>query len=226
MLDEQRATAERRRSSSKRIYKGDEHVESSSRSSDDDDVEALAKKLEGRRLHGVAGVRRRGRGATSRARSSSPGCRPSGQTILFDGRTGDAFDQNVTVGIMYMLKLHHLVDDKIHARSIGPVLARHAAAPGRQGAVRRAAARRDGGVGDGSLRRGLRAAGVPHRQERRRAWAAPACTRPSSRATTRWRPGLPESFNVLIKELQSLCLNVELVEVDAGQRPTAAAEEE
>src|SRR5438094_3472864 len=44
----------------------------------------------------------------------------SGQMILFDGRTGEAFDQDVTVGIMYMLKLHHLVDEKIHARSIGP----------------------------------------------------------------------------------------------------------
>ena len=44
----------------------------------------------------------------------------SGQTVLFDGRTGEAFDQEVTVGVMYMLKLHHLVDDKIHARSIGP----------------------------------------------------------------------------------------------------------
>src|SRR6185436_15123727 len=44
----------------------------------------------------------------------------TGQAILFDGRTGEAFDQNVTVGVMYMLKLHHLVDDKIHARSIGP----------------------------------------------------------------------------------------------------------
>ena len=43
-----------------------------------------------------------------------------GQTILYDGRTGEPFDQDVTVGIMYMLKLHHLVDDKIHARSIGP----------------------------------------------------------------------------------------------------------
>ena len=40
--------------------------------------------------------------------------------ILFDGRTGEAFDQDVTVGVMYMLKLHHLVDEKIHARSIGP----------------------------------------------------------------------------------------------------------
>ena len=45
---------------------------------------------------------------------------PSGQVVLFDGRTGDAFDRKVTVGYIYMLKLHHLVDDKIHARSIGP----------------------------------------------------------------------------------------------------------
>ena len=44
----------------------------------------------------------------------------SGQTVLYDGRTGEAFDRKVTVGVIYMLKLHHLVDDKIHARSIGP----------------------------------------------------------------------------------------------------------
>ena len=44
----------------------------------------------------------------------------NGQTVLFDGRTGEAFDEDVTVGVMYVLKLHHLVDDKIHARSIGP----------------------------------------------------------------------------------------------------------
>ena len=43
-----------------------------------------------------------------------------GQTELFDGRSGEAFQEKVTVGVMYMLKLHHLVDDKIHARSIGP----------------------------------------------------------------------------------------------------------
>jgi DNA-directed RNA polymerase subunit beta len=48
------------------------------------------------------------------------GLNKSGQSILFDGRTGEPFDRNVTVGVMYMLKLHHLVDDKIHARSIGP----------------------------------------------------------------------------------------------------------
>ena len=49
-----------------------------------------------------------------------PGSPTNGQATLFDGRTGEAFDHDVTVGVMYMLKLHHLVDDKIHARSIGP----------------------------------------------------------------------------------------------------------
>ena len=44
----------------------------------------------------------------------------TGQTVLYDGRTGEPFDQKVTAGIMYIMKLHHLVDDKIHARSIGP----------------------------------------------------------------------------------------------------------
>src|SRR3546814_6206212 len=48
------------------------------------------------------------------------GLNPSGQSVLYDGRTGEQFDRKVTVGYMYMIKLNHLVDDKIHARSIGP----------------------------------------------------------------------------------------------------------
>src|SRR5690606_4711552 len=48
------------------------------------------------------------------------GMHPSGQSTVYDGRTGDPFDRPVTVGYIYILKLHHLVDDKIHARSIGP----------------------------------------------------------------------------------------------------------
>ena len=55
--------------------------------------------------------------ADAEARASCP---PSGKTVLYDGRTGKPFDQEVTVGYIYMMKLHHLVDDKIHARSIGP----------------------------------------------------------------------------------------------------------
>ena len=66
------------------------------------------------------GVRRRpGEGDRPAARRCADLPR-SGQMILFDGRTGEPFDQDVTVGVMYMLKLHHLVDEKIHARSIGP----------------------------------------------------------------------------------------------------------
>jgi hypothetical protein len=57
----------------------------------------------------------------------------SGQVTLYDGRTGEAFDRKVTVGYIYMLKLHHLVDDKIHARSIGP----YSSSPSSRWAARR-----------------------------------------------------------------------------------------
>ena len=69
------------------------------------------------------------------------GERASGKLQLFNGRTGEPFEKRVTVGYMYILKLLHLVDDKIHAREHGPVLARDPAAAGRQGAVRRSALR-------------------------------------------------------------------------------------
>ena len=51
---------------------------------------------------------------------NNPGTRVAGKVKLYNGRTGEPYDQNITVGYMYMLKLHHLVDDKIHARSTGP----------------------------------------------------------------------------------------------------------
>ena len=121
----------------------------------------------------------------------------SGQVSLYDGRTGDTFDRKVTVGYIYMLKLHHLVDDKIHARSLPltptssyvvhlyaeatsprrrqdpcpvdrPVQPRHPATARRQGAVRRSAVRRNGGVGARSLRRRLHAAGNADGEIRRR----------------------------------------------------------
>ena len=92
----------------------------------------------------------------------------SGQTWLFDGRTGERFDRQVTVGYMYMLKLNHLVDDKMHARSTGPVQPRHAAAARRQGAVRRPALRRDGSLGARGVRRLVHAAGDAHGQVGRR----------------------------------------------------------
>ena len=75
------------------------------------------------------------------------GLDPEGKSWLYDGRTGERFDNKVTVGYVYFMKLHHLVDDKIHARSTGPLLPGHAAASGRQGPVRRPALRRNGSFG-------------------------------------------------------------------------------
>jgi len=135
----------------------------------------------------------------------------SGQLTLFDGRTGEAFENKVTVGVMYMLKLHHLVEEKIHARSIGPYSL----------------------VSQQPL--GGKAQFGGQRLGEMEVWAIEAygaayslqefLTVKSDDVAGRTRiyesivkgenvlePGLPESFNVLVKELQSLALNVELIE--------------
>ena len=91
-----------------------------------------------------------------------------GKAQLYDGRTGEPFEQLSTVGYIYMMKLHHLVDDKVHARSTGPYSLITQQPLGRQGPVRRPAVRRNGSLGVGGLRRGLHPPGVVDRQERRR----------------------------------------------------------
>ena len=91
-----------------------------------------------------------------------------GKQVLYDGRTGEPFDQPVTVGYIYMLKLVHLGGGQDPRPLHGPVLAHHPAAAGWQGAVRWPALRRDGGVGAGSLRRRPHPAGAAHREVRRR----------------------------------------------------------
>jgi DNA-directed RNA polymerase subunit beta len=134
-----------------------------------------------------------------------------GQTVLFDGKTGKAFEQDVTVGIMYMLKLHHLVDDKIHARSIGPYsLVTQQPLGGKA---------QFGGQRLGEMEVwAMEAYGAAYALQefltvksddvmgRTRMYEAIVKGEHTLEA------GLPESFNVLIKELQSLCLNVELIE--------------
>ncbi len=149
----------------------------------------------------------------------------SGQTVLFDGRTGEAFDQPVTVGVMYMLKLHHLVDDKIHARSIGPYsLVTQQPLGGKA---------QFGGQRLGEMEVwAMEAYGTAYALQefltvksddvmgRTRMYEAIV------KGEYTLEPGLPESFNVLIKELQSLCLNVELIETGSRPSEIAAAEEE
>ncbi len=135
----------------------------------------------------------------------------TGQTVLFDGRTGEAFDHEVTVGIMYMLKLHHLVEDKIHARSIGPYsLVTQQPLGGKA---------QFGGQRLGEMEVwALEAYGAAYGLQE-------MLTVKSDDVAGRTRmyesivkgenvlePGMPESFNVLMQELKALALNVELVE--------------
>lgn len=135
----------------------------------------------------------------------------SGKTILFDGRTGEAFDQKVTVGMIYMMKLHHLVDDKIHARSIGPYsLVTQQPLGGKA---------QFGGQRLGEMEVwALEAYGAAYCLQEfltvksDDVWGRTKTYETIVKGGNVLDSGLPESFNVLVKELQSLALDVELVE--------------
>ena len=133
----------------------------------------------------------------------------SGQVTLLDGRTGEAFDRKVTVGYIYMLKLHHLVDDKIHARSIGPYsLVTQQPLGGKS---------QFGGQRFGEMECwALQAYGAAHTlQEMLTVKSDDVAGRGKVyesivRGDHSFESGIPESFNVMVKELRSLALNVEL----------------
>jgi DNA-directed RNA polymerase subunit beta len=133
----------------------------------------------------------------------------SGQSDLYDGRTGDKFDRKVTVGIIYMLKLHHLVDDKIHARSIGPYsLVTQQPLGGKA---------QFGGQRFGEMEVwALQAYGAAYTlQEMLTVKSDDVVGRTKVyeaivKGDDTFEAGIPESFNVLVKEMRSLSLNVEL----------------
>jgi DNA-directed RNA polymerase subunit beta len=133
----------------------------------------------------------------------------SGQVTLFDGRTGEAFDRKVTVGYIYMLKLHHLVDDKIHARSIGPYsLVTQQPLGGKA---------QFGGQRFGEMEVwALQAYGAAYTlQEMLTVKSDDVIGRTKVyeaivKGDDTFEAGIPESFNVLVKEMRSLGLNVEL----------------
>jgi DNA-directed RNA polymerase subunit beta len=133
----------------------------------------------------------------------------SGQVTLVDGRTGEPFDRKVTVGYIYMLKLHHLVDDKIHARSIGPYsLVTQQPLGGKA---------QFGGQRFGEMEVwALEAYGAAYTlQEILTVKSDDVAGRTKVyeaivRGDDTFEAGIPESFNVLVKELRSLGLNVEL----------------
>ncbi len=137
----------------------------------------------------------------------------SGQSTLYDGRTGEKFDRKVTVGYIYMLKLHHLVDDKIHARSIGPYsLVTQQPLGGKA---------QFGGQRFGEMEVwALEAYGAAYTlQEMLTIKSDDVGGRTKVyesivRGDNSFEPGIPESFNVLVKEIRSLGLNVELTETE------------
>ncbi|MBL1405224.1 MAG: DNA-directed RNA polymerase subunit beta [Hyphomicrobiales bacterium] len=137
------------------------------------------------------------------------GLHSSGQSTVYDGRTGEAFDRQVTMGYIYMLKLHHLVDDKIHARSIGPYsLVTQQPLGGKA---------QFGGQRFGEMEVwALEAYGAAYTlQEMLTVKSDDVAGRTKVyeaivRGDDTFEAGIPESFNVLIKEMRSLGLNVEL----------------
>ena len=138
----------------------------------------------------------------------------SGQTTLFDGRTGEAFDRQVTIGYMYMLKLNHLVDDKMHARSTGPYsLVTQQPLGGKA---------QFGGQRFGEMEVwALEAYGASYTlQEMLTVKSDDVNGRTKVYKNIvdgihRMEAGMPESFNVLVKEIRSLAINIEL-ESDAN----------
>ena len=144
------------------------------------------------------------------------GVAEDGKTVLYDGRTGEPFDQRVTVGYPYYLKLHHLVDDKIHARSTGPYsLVTQQPLGGKA---------QFGGQRFGEMEVwALEAYGAAYTLQE-------ILTVKSDDVTGRVKtyeaivkghnvptPGVPESFKVLVKELQSLCLDVKILDEDGNE---------
>jgi len=207
-----------------KIYDGDKALHTFLSKLSDEEIRQVAAKLRG----GIQFASPVFDGAPERAIKDSltiAGLAEHGQSILFDGRTGEAFDQEVTVGVMYVLKLHHLVDDKIHARSIGPYsLVTQQPLGGKA---------QFGGQRLGEMEVwAMEAYGTAYALQefltvksddvmgRTRMYEAIV------KGEHTLEPGLPESFNVLIKELQALCLNIELLEPGQLKQPNDHAAEE
>ncbi|MBW2420964.1 MAG: DNA-directed RNA polymerase subunit beta, partial [Deltaproteobacteria bacterium] len=208
-LVEQQLSPAKLRDELKKIY-ADDKIAVILDDASDDAVLSLAKNVRGG-IHTATAVFDGAKEEDVKAELERAGLPRGGQTILFDGRTGEPFDQDVTVGIIYMLKLHHLADDKIHARSIGPYsLVTQQPLGGKA---------QFGGQRLGEMEVwALEAYGAAYGLQE-------FLTVKSDDVMGRTRiyesivkgenvlePGLPESFNVLVKELQALGLNVELIE--------------
>ncbi|MBI3178489.1 MAG: DNA-directed RNA polymerase subunit beta, partial [Deltaproteobacteria bacterium] len=211
MVDEVKGSYDKARRELKRHFDTDEQQQLLDKMSDKDIAKLVSKVRDG--IHMASPVFEGAKEAEIRQVLEVAGLASNGQTVLFDGRSGEPFDQDVTVGLMYMMKLHHLVDDKIHARSIGPYsLVTQQPLGGKA---------QFGGQRLGEMEVwAMEAYGAAYALQE-------FLTVKSDDVVGRTRMyeaivkgenvlecGVPESFKVLMKELQALCLDVELVEED------------
>ena len=205
----------------KTVYGEQYHAEIDAR--DDEQIVELAKNLTGGVPMGTP-VFDGARGGDVGDMLELAGLNRSGQVELFDGRTGEMFDRKVTVGYIYMLKLHHLVDDKIHARSIGPYsLVTQQPLGGKA---------QFGGQRFGEMEVwALQAYGAAYTlQEMLTVKSDDVVGRTKVyeaivKGDDTFEAGIPESFNVLVKEMRSLGLNVELNSLSEISDETAEAAE-
>jgi DNA-directed RNA polymerase subunit beta len=146
-----------------------------------------------------------------RAELRRAGVPENGKTVLFDGRSGEPFDTEVTVGVLYMMKLHHLADDKIHARSIGPY---SLVTQQPLGGKAQFGGQRLGEMEVWALEAYGAAFGLQEFLTVKSDDVAGRTRMYESivRGECSLEPGLPESFNVLVKELQALGLDIDLIE--------------
>jgi DNA-directed RNA polymerase subunit beta len=207
-LLEKNSRAETLRRDFKAIFKDTVFVDGIA-AMEDDELEAVARSMK----HGVyfsSPVFDGSREGEIKSLLREAGLPESGKADLHDGMTGEKFEQPVTVGYIYMLKLSHLVDDKIHARSIGPYSLITQQPLGGKAQF--------GGQRFGEMEVwALEAYGAAHiLQELLTAKSDDVTGRAKIyeaivKGDASFQPGLPESFNVLIRELQALCLDVELM---------------
>ncbi|MHA7838235.1 MAG: DNA-directed RNA polymerase subunit beta, partial [bacterium] len=208
-LLERQATTDEIRARLKGIYDDDEiagQIEQASEHA----IDSLARSI-GRGIHMATAVFDGANEVAVKEELTRAGLPTSGQMVLFDGRTGEAFDRDVTVGTIYMLKLHHLADDKLHARSIGPY---SLVTQQPLGGKAQFGGQRLGEMEVWALEAYGAAYGLQEFltvksddvQGRTRIYESIV------KGENTLEPGLPESFNVLVKELQALGLDIEMRE--------------
>jgi DNA-directed RNA polymerase subunit beta len=204
----------------KNIFKGTAFVDSIT-DLDDEQLIRMAETFE-KGVHFASPVFDGARELEIKSLLKEAGLPSSGKVELYDGMTGDKFEQPVTVGYIYMLKLSHLVDDKIHARSIGPYSLITQQPLGGKAQF--------GGQRFGEMEVwALEAYGAAYiLQELLTAKSDDVYGRTKIyeaivKGEAAIEPGVPESFNVLVRELQSLCLDVELITTAEGKKKQVAS---